>query len=400
MLFKSKIHQLLNSLIIYGICSYLAIMFLSKGEAVRNILLYGSFVLWLISLRWDKQTDFFRQPLSRFYFVFVAISILSVSVSFDPLHSLKAIRHELLKGVILFTILATSFNSEKSMKKLIISLSIAGTAIVFAAFYSYFTLDITMVKPHITIMHAWHNRFARQVCMTLPFIVVLSFLLRGMVYKSLLWALTILSAAGILLSTSRAGYVAFVAMAFIWILILLRGHRNMKRIVTVIIAIFITVNAVAWISSPKLRTRASATSIELKTFNRRTEAWIPIFYAIKTRPLLGWGYGPKLVMREEPYLGSDYNSPTIGAHNTFLEVTFASGVIGLLSFISLIGYSIFFCLKNIYHRDKYSLGALMLLAVFSIIIGNHILHAQLANVSFRGLSILLGISLSAVKLDS
>jgi O-antigen ligase len=65
------------------------------------------------------------------------------------------------------------------------------------------------------------------------------------------------------------------------------------------------------------------------TFSTRTFIWDMSFYAIQQRPWLGWGYSVI-----DPLQNISINN--MASHNHILMVTYQSGILGLILFISLI----------------------------------------------------------------
>lgn len=394
-----KENKILNTAIDYGIYLYIILMFLTKGEAVKNVLLYGTFTFWLISLRWKNHSYFWKNYITILFFVYIAICFLSVFVSVDPFYSLDAMSKELLKGIVLFPMLATHFNSEQRLKGLAAAFTISAIILVVSGYYSYFTDNISVLKPNLSFIHLWHNKFARYLNSTLPFVFILLLFSRKLIFKILLSSFIFISVFALILSTSRGGYGAFIMMALVWAAFLAKAvNLNIKKTAIITILIFISISAAAFELSPGVRQRMTGTGIDISTFNLRTRSWIPALEVIKGKPILGWGYGPKMVTREEPYLNTPYKAPPIGAHNTFLLITFTTGIIGLISYITLLIYALYYCWQQAVFRNITSFSSYMLIAVFSVLIGNYFVHSILEIVSFTGLSVLFGIAVASANL--
>jgi O-antigen ligase len=383
--------EVIEKLIEAGILLYIVLMFLTKAEGVRNTVLFGSFFLFLISHRRNHIIELLRESITKVYLVFISVILLSIIISIDPLYSLMSSKNEPLKGLILFLMISTTLDSEEKAKRICAAFSVAAAILAATAFYSYFAKDTSLLKPTVFYMHLWHGHFARNLCITLPFAAALVLKYRDRAIKVPLLILLAASSLGLILSTSRTPYIAFIAMLILWLFFLSRRAQHRNKIIALVVMAFIAINTIALFSSPALRTRVMSIKREIRTMHNRADAWLAITDAIREKPVLGWGYGKRLVLREEPYEHTSHTPPTINPHNTFLGVTFASGLVGLLSYISILIYSSLICISRIYKSESNSFSTVVLLAALSVIVGNFYINAMTADVSFKELSIILGI---------
>jgi O-antigen ligase len=377
----------------YGIYIYLIIMFLNKGESIKNIALYGAFALWLISGKW-KDRDFYRSPVTILFGGYLFSVLLSVVFSIDPEYSLISLKYDILKAVVLFPVLATSFSTEQRLRRLSISLSISATIMIAIGFYSYLTQDISFLKPNTELMHAWHNRFARYLCLTTPFAMVLLLTSKNKINMVGLFSLIIFGSLAVILSTSRGGMFALVLIVTVWILFVYKkGVFNFRKIILISLIAFITMFFIGLSTSPALKTRLGG----MESVNLRLDTWNKAPESIKQRPILGWGYGKGIFHREEPYLKTtDKSLPKTGPENTFIQVLFHQGLVGLGVYISLILTAIVVFFRSAL-RTENSLRSYVLITACGIIVGNHIGHSLVAAEIFRGLAIILAIGIAAEK---
>jgi O-antigen ligase len=377
----------------YGIYIYLIIMFLNKGESIKNIVLYGAFALWLLSGKW-RDRDFYRSPLTILFGGYLFSVLLSVVFSIDPEYSLISLKYDILKAVVLFPVLATSFSTEQRLRRLSISLSISASIIIAIGFYSYLTQDISFLKPNTELMHAWHNRFARYLCLTTPFAMVLLLTSKNKINMVGLFSLIIFGSLAVILSTSRGGMFALVLIVTVWILFVYKkGVFNFRKIILISLIAFITMFFIGLSTSPALKTRLGG----MESVNLRLDTWNKALESIKQRPILGWGYGKGIFHREEPYLKTtDKSLPKTGPENTFIQVLFHQGLVGLGVYISLILTAIVVFFRSAL-RTENSLRSYVLITACGIIVGNHIGHSLVAAEIFRGLAIILAIGIAAEK---
>lgn len=146
-------------------------------------------------------------------------------------------------------------------------------------------------------------------------------------------------------------------------------------------------------TSPALKTRLGG----MESVNLRLDTWNKALESIKQRPILGWGYGKGIFHREEPYLKTtDKSLPKTGPENTFIQVLFHQGLVGLGVYISLILTAIVVFFRSAL-RTENSLRSYVLITACGIIVGNHIGHSLVAAEIFRGLAIILAIGIAAEK---
>ena len=382
----------------YGIYIYFIIMFLNKGESIKNIALYGAFALWLLSGKW-RDRDFYKSPVTIVFGGYLFSVLLSVVFSIDPGYSLNSLRGDMLKAAVLFPVLATCFSTEQRLRRLSISLSISASIMIAIGFYSYLTHNnLLLLKPHTELMHAWHNRFARYLCLTMPFAMALLLTSKNKINMAGLFSLIIFGSLSVILSTSRGGMFALALIVAVWILFLYKKDVfNFRKIILISLAALVTVFFIGLYTSPALKTRLSSIPTDMKTVNNRLDSWNKALESIKQRPVLGWGYGRGIFHREEPYLKTtDKSLPKTGPENTFIQVLFHQGLAGLGVYISLILTAVVVFFRSAL-RTGSPLRSYVLVTACGIIVGNHIGHALVAAEIFRGLAIILAIGIAAEK---
>lgn len=392
-----KKYETADRIIEYGIYAYIVLMFMARGEGIRNIIIFGNFGLWLLTLKYRNNLQILKSPVSVLCWTYVLASLISVIFSINPLLSLKVFKGDILKFALLYPVIATVMTDRARLE------NVAGTSfftmvfIVVVAYYSFVFHDIEMLKPDTWLVHAWHNKFAQYVNTFLSFSFILFFTWQRHALRVVLAVSFFVSILALILSTSRGGYIAFLSIAFIWASYLskFRGF-NLKKIAVYFILVIFTLGAFTFFYSSEVRKRLLTTSTHIYTFNERTEIWAAAAYAISKRPLQGWGLGDSIFHMDEPYRGTPYNMkpPVKGPHNMLIEVMFHQGIIGLAPFILLILYAVV-----IFWRDAFSAEGLrnyMLVACVSILAGNFIIHNLLESINkTEYLAVVLGLGMAA-----
>jgi O-antigen ligase len=402
--------ETIDRIIVAGIYLYILFMFLSKGEAIRNILIFGNFTLWLTTLRYRKNLSVLKEPVPVLFWIFTAVTVLSVPFSIEPLYSFFSLRNDPLKPALLFAVIATVITDRERIVKVSYVSLVAVFIIVAIGYYSYIAHDLAFLRPDVPLMHTGqtgHNRFARYLNTLLPLTFILYHVWdRSRVLKGILSLLFVAAVFALILSTSREGYLAFLGMVgiFTFYVSRARGYKLVK-VVAGVSAVIILLGAVSWFFFPNVRERMARTDEQLPTLNLRTEAWKPAFDAIMQRPVVGWGVGDRIFRLDEPYLATPYKgapprtsegSPK-GPHNTFIKILFHQGLIGAVPYILLILSAMRTFWIEAFRKKGFT--GLLLIACVAVLFGNYILNSLLADLELRYLAVILGLGMAATRID-
>lgn len=168
------------------------------------------------------------------------------------------------------------------------------------------------------------NMLAQYLCMTMPFAVACNYIEN----RPKLWlynrACLVLSAVGIMVSYSRGGYLALIALALVLIVVNIR-----KNFATVLLYV-----AIAFLFIPETVYFRLTT---LTTSGRRS-IWEEAIKRVAQCPLFGYGAGtqPSAVIFQSAGLDSPH------AHNIALQVLMEGGCFALLILI----FAAVYCVKN------------------------------------------------------
>jgi len=390
--------ETIDRIIEYGIYAYIFFMFLAKGEGIRNLLIFGTFGLWLTTLKYRRDLFILNNTVSRLAWIYAAAIVISAVFSMDPSFSLKELKDEPLKFVLLFPVIATVMADETRLKKAAYVGLGTLLLIVFAGYYSYIFHDIPMLKPDTQWVHAWHTKFAAYVNTFLPMVFLLFFIWNKTGAKVILTVSVFVSVIALILSTSRGGYLAFFVILSVWSIYLSRKKGyNLKMTVAVFMIILLVFGSASYLFSPRVRERISQTPDEIYTANARTDLWRAAISAFKERPLTGWGYGANIYLRDEPYRDTPYKkAPQLekDQHNMFIKVLFHEGIIGIVPFVLLIMTA-----AMVFWREAFSatgIKSYMLIACASIFIGNYVVQAMLETVfKLQYIAVVLGLGMAA-----
>jgi O-antigen ligase len=186
-----------------------------------------------------------------------------------------------------------------------------------------------------------HNHAAGNILMTLPMVYALAITRRSFLAKGLLWAGAIGLVFGFLLTLSRSGFLAVIAMGALF---LLRSRRIPDPRFVVGIAVLA---AFAVLAAPegyvdRIKTLVpfsadsryqSRSAYEHHSFSGRLDVYRASVVGFATHPLLGVG--------TERYLDwvSSYDRKLAGGftiHNAVLSVACQQGLLGLIPYLALL----------------------------------------------------------------
>lgn len=393
-------YVIIDRIIEVGVYLYIIFMFLSKGEAIRNILLFGNFGLWLLTLKQRRNLYLLKQPLFFLFLAFLGSTILSAVFSINTKYSFSQLENEPLKALLLFPVLSTILADEKRLIRITYVCLFTALLILLNGYYSYIFHDIPMLKADTWLMHVWHNKFSSYLNTLLPFLFILYFIWKKPAPRIFLTVFFFFAILALILNTTRTGLLAFVIMGLIWAVFLDRSKRyNLTKAFIGLAAGILLVVSVAWFTSPYVRERVVQTRSDLATFNNRTIGWTSAIYAFSQRPLFGWGYGKLIFHQDEPFENTPIKKhpPIDDPHNTFLMVLFHQGIAGIIPYVLLILIAIYSFWKGAFRGQ--SIASYILIACVSVIVGNFIAYSLFNPVKFHYLAVILAFGIAAKSLN-
>ncbi len=400
-----KKYELIDNIIEIGIYLLFVFLFLTKGEGVRNVLLFTNFFLWLITIKNRKSLSNLYYPVALLFWGYIISILVSVYISIDINYSLSELDDDFLKAVLFFPVLSTVLCNEKRLKRfLFVSLFIL-ILIVSIGFYSYLTYDLPCMMAKTSLKYALHNRFARDLNTLLPFSFVLFLISRQTLTRIFLIISLIVTILAIIMSASRGGAVAFLFTILVWLIYSFRKkYFRLKPFLAGITLFFILLGILSYFFIPDVQKRILQTRYDAFTINKRINAWGPILEAVKEHPLFGWGYGIEIFRMDLPFEHTSHKvspykiDPDVrDPHNTFLGVLFHQGIVGFILYLAMLIVAI----KTFWSTGNSvdNLNGYILISCVSILVGTYIIHALLEVLKFRYLAIILGVGIAAKKLQ-
>jgi O-antigen ligase len=396
---SDKTFKIIDTYIESTIYIYIVLMFLSKGEGIRNIIVFGNFGLWLLSVRSRKNLHFSKKPFFFFFCAFLGSSVLSAMLSIDRQYSFSQLLGEPLKALLIFLVCATVLADAQRLRRAAYAFLTAALVIMLNGYYSYLFGHTKVLNADTWLMHVWYNRFSSYVNILLPFSFILFFLWEKPVQRALLMLFFSFAALALALNGTRTGLLEFAVIAAIWLAYLATTKKyRITRASVILTLCFFLLASLAWNISPWVREKAAQTKSDLPTLNYRTVGWTAALYAFSERPIEGWGYGKNIFRMDEPFLNTPIKKhPAIDdPHNTFFSVMFQQGTVGIIPYVLIIGLSCVAFWKEAVRGT--GIRSYVLMACFSVLVGNYIIYAFFNPTTFHHLALILGIGMAAINL--
>lgn len=324
------------------------------AAVVNEFCFYLSVSVLILLIVFRKTAFTLRTPLTLPFILFFLWAIFGLFFTLDFKNTLHDLRGHLLKYLIIFYLLVNYFNSKKRLE--IISWIVIASATIFSigAVIQYYFIEgfpfTTRLGYTFKEMHTDYIGFVTVFAITLAFNRLQNS--KAMI-NTLLWVLCIfILSISTLLTQSRGTLIGLFAS----LVILCFSNR---KIIIVIIALLILVFFV-----PGLKERFDHKEI---MHNERVKINHLTLEVIKAHPIAGIGFGmqiygnPDLVDLEKlnSQLPAEYRQERIitSPHNTILDITVRTGIIGLVLFLNilfaslLLLWKIFKMTKNQYFKS-------------------------------------------------
>jgi O-antigen ligase len=401
----TKKYEIIDRIIEIEIYLYIIFMFITKGESIRNILIFSAFFLWLITFKQRENNWILKKPVSLLFWGFMATIIISVAFSIEPMYSFKSLRGEPLKSVILFCIVSTSLSDKRRLYRFVNLTFFLLLFTISVGYYSYWAYDLPLMKPITSIRHAWHSRFAVDINTLLPFTFILLLLKKDGKWRLILLITIIAGILGVILSTSRGGLAGFIGMTLVWLIYFSKVKKLNLKFVLIGSLLIIVSFGISLSLSPMMKAKFIQDKANIMSLGRRTEIWSPLIAAAMQRPLLGWGYGSKLFKIDLPFKNTPYKKAPFrrdpafrNPHNPFLRIFFHQGILGVILYVALLIVATLTFWKGTTITGFDEFTRYVLLSCTGIMVGTYFINAIVENSQLIDLSFILSIGLAARNL--
>jgi len=302
----------------------------------------------LIILAWVTKRIFIKafNPVSTYLNIpivgYILATFLSVIFSSNFALSLKNFGTKTMEYIMLYFIVAEFISDRRRLKNTVIVMLVSAAMIgadgIFQYFFGFDFLRLNFLEAtRITASFHMPGDLAGYLAPTLCLVLSLCFL---KLKKSLKYSLRIESVillGLVLITLSRGAWLGLIAA--ICFLGLLENRKILY--VTVVILLFLGIIMPHLVKTPaNIFERAKSISILSNSSNLdRRVIWQAAMQMIKDKPL--FGHGLSTFMGNFARYGKEYYYLRHGiipyAHNCYLQMAAETGIVGLVSFLTLIG---------------------------------------------------------------
>jgi len=283
---------------------------------------------------------------------YAVVCVVSIFFSSNSILSARTFFLKTLQGILLFFTIAETLPSGKRVKILLSILFTSSFVLGIDGIYQYFTrVDFIRHRPRIFEDRIYAsfvtpNSFGCYIAMVLPFTLTHFFMkIRLKISKIVYLTLFLLLFTCLLLTMSRGAWFAFlpsVIFIAIWI----------RPLSVFLLAIAILVIALQPFYPPYLRERLRSFFIFTDTSSiDRKIIWQAGWKMFLSKPWLGVGLGA-FMFNFKKFVVENYPSGIVYAHNCYLQMASEIGIIGLLTFLSILFSFFYHGIKILNTHDK------------------------------------------------
>lgn len=339
---------------------YLLIFWLPYGKSVIEFSVAVALSLWIIKRIWlfcqnaprpfslRRLLPGFKPehtPLNQPISFFLATCLLSSVLSFFWERAMRGFFAKTLEWFVIFFLVVEFFKEKKHIYTALGILLFTAVASSFDCFQQYYWTgkDIFLGRPltmdgRATAAFSHPNSLGGFLIMVIPVVFSGLFLKKAVSYKAVFAVILLVLVWSLILTFSRASWIG-VILSILFFMFVAMKKLFMKAIV--IMGLAGVILGGVFISSTELRKdfRLSHEIISMTT-NWRWHLWKDSFVMIQEKPLLGHGLNTYMVLFQE-YRGQTSGVPgqtwdPTYAHNTYVQLTTETGLLGLGMFLWLL----------------------------------------------------------------
>ena len=363
-------------------------------------LLFGLLIVFLLKVLHERNfdNDILQHPVSLAIYLNLFWILLTVLTSSMPVVSFKFLLSRLWFVVGLYFLTAKIFKEGKNLEKYVWLYAIPLVAVIFYATYRHLGYGLyDKQASHFVVSPFYndHTSYGAVLAMYVPFLAIFSFN-SFFTVKQKLFSLAIFGVLllGFVLSYSRAAWLSMVIA--IGVVIILKLKIRFKPVLITIISIVAFVllfqnQILMQLESNSTESSANLTEHITSMSNISSDAsnlerinrWSCAIRMFKDRPVFGYGPGTYMFQYAPYQLNKDRtiistNSADGGnAHSEYLGPLSESGVLGLITFLIIIGTVIYTGVHTYTRLNNARLKSMVLGALIGLI--TYYIHGFLNN---------------------
>ncbi len=323
------------------ICLYFVIFCLPFAKAGIETFVWTAISVWIIKrlLGYRAQGKLGLLPsteLNKALGIFIIINALAVVMSCNLGLSIRAFFGKILKFVILYFIVVETINDKKRLRNILLVMIISASLMVADAGVQYFSgRDFLRGFPLQRLRASFPsaNGFGGWLIMFIPIFlgILATKQLNGLgsrIKKIALGALVVFMLICLVLTYSRGAWLGFIlGLGLIVYYIITILHHKVKMLAYLLVVACLI--GIFFITPTIIKERMKSIG-DINTNLNRTSLWKEAVNIIEDFPVLGSGLNTYSVVARNYKIAEGGG---IYPHNSFLQMTAETGLVGLASFV-------------------------------------------------------------------
>ncbi|MBM3251219.1 MAG: hypothetical protein FJZ11_00355 [Candidatus Omnitrophica bacterium] len=346
----TKVAGICDKIILFSI--YAVVFFLPISKGIIETFSSIAIVFFIIKKLIEKKDIAGNLNINLAVMAYTIICFISIFISSNPAISFRSFWGKIMQDVAFFFVVVGTLNTERRLKNTAYILFASSLLIGIDGIYQHFTLKEFIrhrraaFPDRISSAFITPNDFACYLVTVIPFTLSLFFVkFRFKIFRLFIAALFILLLSCLILTVSRGAWIAFIVLALfmsVWLIPL--------RLLLLLLVPAIIGSLTFFPSIVKERLSNFFIFLDNSGIDRKI-IWEAAWKMFMSRPWLGLGLGTfmfnfdKFVIKNYPY-GPSY------AHNCYLQMGSEIGIIGLVSFLSILGLFFYRGIKKLNHGQK------------------------------------------------
>ena len=353
-------------------------------------LLFGILILFLIKIISERGFDanILKHPVSVAIYINLFWILITSFTSTMPIVSFKFLLSRIWFVVGFYFLAIKLFEEKKNIEKYVWLYAIGLILIIFFSTYRHLGYGLWDKQAAHFVMSPFYNdhtSYGAVNAMFIPFFILFSFggFFKGKARIIPLVFLMILT-LGFILSYARAAWLSLIAASGVYVVIKLKiGFKTVFfTFVTVAVLFFTFQNRVFMMmeqnsqqSSADLRTHLSSMSnIKSDASNlERINRWSCAIRMFENKPVFGYGPGTymfqyaKFQLKKDRTIISTNSADGGNAHSEYLGPLSESGVLGMISFMIIIGVVVYTAIHAYLRVKDLRMKSLVLTSLISLV---------------------------------
>jgi O-antigen ligase len=307
---------------------------LAHISSVRESFLGLAVFFYLASMVLQKRFIGFRTPLDWPLGLWLAMALISLIWAVNPAYTLKEIKGEILKGLLVFLLVCFSLNREDRFKQTLFILILSNLLMVLYGLWDFWLIGGKANDYYLRArsLQSGYGSYGTYLVTIFPFLVVFAFSSLLSRWRWALWILIILNILAIYLTFGRAMWLA-AAFETLLLALLLKKKKLLLLLIFGLIALLIFIPKSVRFHGGQL---PNGQVIVERTGGDLVDIWKLAFAHAVERPFQGIGFGRDSFSKAFQEFRAQHHPLLWHAHNTWLNIFFQTGLQGLAVFLWLI----------------------------------------------------------------